>query len=260
MSEDKPKAEVKLPSYGVAKKAKAMGMPRSFLIYGLPKRGKSVMAGSIMDVPGIERVLMIDVEGGSASLADWYPEVDVITTPTAAMFNAVVQDLLNNKLMHESGLPYQVVIIDTIDKAQARQLIVYGDDPRSAKDGFWKWAMIKAWTEKVTDHLHMAPFMTIFVAHQDEDKETGQTTVLMDGKSRLTFPSTPDIIGHFNIVKVDEGGKKVMRRQIDFSMNDRLITGQRYADKLNGKFLDPDMEMIFRKIQPDLFKSKAVSK
>jgi len=242
------------------KKAAAVGTPKSILIYGPPKKGKTVFATSIIDVPGFERVLLVDVEGGSSSVNAWHPNVDVIETPTAREFTRVVEALLNNELVEpESGLPYQVVIIDTLDKAQERQLEVYAADPKSAKDGFFKWGALKTWTAKMADYLHMAPFLTIFIAHQDDDKDESSgvvtTTVLLAGKSRFTFPSTPDIIGHFSVVTVEEDGKKAPRRIVDFTVSDKLITGQRYADKINGKFIDPTMEKIFRNIEPKRFEA-----
>lgn len=240
------------------KKASETGTPKSILIYGPPKKGKTVFAASIVDVPGFERVLLIDVEGGSSSVSAWYPEIDVIETPTAKEFSAVVEALLNGELVEPiSGLPYQCVIIDTLDKAQERQLEVYDKDPKSAKDGYFKWAALKTWTAKMADYLHMASFLTIFVAHQEDDKDEGSgivtTTVLLAGKSRFTFPSVPDIIGHFTALKVEENGSKSLRRAIDFSLSDKMITGQRYADKLNGRVLDPTMEIIFQKIEPQRF-------
>lgn len=254
-------ADLKLPKYGI-KKAAETGTPKSILIYGPAKKGKTVFAASIVDVPGFERVLLIDVEGGSSSVAAWYPEVDVVEAPTAKRFTEIIEDLLNGELVESvSGLPYQAVIIDTLDKAQERQLIVYENDPKSAKDGFFKWAALKTWTAKMGDYLHMAPFLTIFVAHQEDDKDeaTGAvtTTVLLSGKSRFTFPSVPDIIGHYSAIRVDENGTKSLRRAVDFSLSDKMITGQRYADKLNGRLLDPTMVEVFQKIEPQRFPTAA---
>ena len=250
------KEALKLPKFEI-KKAAATGTPKSILVYGPPKKGKTVFAASIVDVPGFERVLLVDVEGGSSSVSAWYPEIDIIETPTAKEFQRVLEALLNGELVEpESGLPYQAVIIDSLDKAQERQLEIYSQDPKSAKDGFFKWAAIKTWTEKMGDYLHMAKFLTIFVAHQDDEKgEDGvvTTTVLLNGKSRFTFPSVPDIIGHFGAIRVDEDGVKSLRRVVDFALSDRLITGQRYADRLNGKVLDPTMEKVFRAIEPQRF-------
>lgn len=258
------KDKLALPEFEI-KKASKVGTPKSILVYGPPKKGKTVFCASIVDVPGFDRVLLVDVEGGASSVSAWYPEIDVIETPTAKDFTKVIEALVDERLVEpESGLPYQVVIIDTLDKAQERQLEEYAKDPRrfnkqGQEDGFWKWGMLKAWTSKLGDTLHMAPFLTIFIAHEDDHKEESGpvlTTVLLQGKSRLTFPSTPDIIGRFSVKKIEEGGVKVNKRVIDFAMSDKLITGQRYADKLNGQFADPTFERIFRAIEPERFDSK----
>lgn len=247
-----------LPKYEV-KKASKMGSPNSMLIFGPAKKGKSYLAASICKVPGFERVLFIDVEGGSAAIADDFPEVDVVLADTAKTFTAVLEDLLNGKLEHADG-PYQVVIVDTLDKAQERQLEVYATSPQrmvnGKEDGYFKWAAIKTWTAKIGDLLHMAPFLTIWVAHEDDHAEEGGptiTTVLLGGKSRLTFPSIPDIIGHFTVARVEVDGVKADHRVIDFTVSSKMISGQRYGDKLDGKFVDPTMVKIFQKIEPNRF-------
>lgn len=245
------------------KKAKDTGAPKSILLFGRPKGGKTVMAASIVDVPGYERVLVVDVEGGASAITAHYPQVDVIAANTAADFSAIVEALVNGELVEpESGLPYQVVIIDTLDKAQERQLEVYDKSRESftkqgEKNTLYKWGAIKTWTTKLADALHLAPFLTIFVAHvMDNENENGTvtTTVALGGSSKFTFPATPDIVGHFTIAKVDVGGgKKEPRRVIDFSVSDKVTTGQRYADALNGSVVDPTMSKLYQKIQPDIF-------
>lgn len=244
------------------KKAVDTGAPKSILIFGPPKRGKSVFAASISDVPGFDRVLVVDVEGGASAITAWYPHVDVIEAATAKDFGEIVEALVNGDLVEpESGLPYQAVIIDTLDKAQERQLEVYDRSRESlTKDGqkntLYKWGAIKTWTTKLADALHMAPFLTIFVAHvMDNENENGTvtTTVALGGSSKFTFPATPDIVGLFTVQKVDVGGKKEPKRVIDFSVSDKVTTGQRYAAALDGVIVEPTLEKIYRKITPAIF-------
>lgn len=247
-------------------KAETLATPNSILIYGPPGKGKTVFAGSIVDVPGFERALVIDTEGSTVALGPWYPEVDVIKAPTAKRFTEIAEALLNGKLVEpKSGLPYQVVIIDTLDKAQERQLEVFDKDPagitaKGERDGFYKWAAIKTWTSKMADYFHQADFLTIFVMHEDKDKDesTGKvtTTVMLSGKSQLIFPSVPDIIAYFNVLKVEEDGAKRDARTADFRASEKLVAKQRFADKLDGIVLDPSMEKVFRKIEPARFKDK----
>lgn len=249
-------ADVSLPKFQI-KKASATGEPKSILIYGPPKKGKTVFAASICKVSGYERVLIIDVEGGASAVSVHFPGVDVIEASTAKDFTEVANALLNGEIVEpESGLPYQAVIIDTLDKAQSRQLAVYERETpvvNGKKDGFYKWGLIKTWTEKMVDLFHMAPFLTILVAHQDDEKDdlTGAvtTTIMLGGKSKMTVPATPDIIGHFTAKQIKEDAGKRMARVVDFSLNDKLISGQRYGDKLNGQVVDPDMQKVFDAIR-----------
>lgn len=243
------------------KKAADVGIPRSILLYGPPKRGKSTCAASIVDVPGYERVLVVDVEGGAAAISQWYPEVDVQEIHTAEEFDWYIEQLIDGKVVEpESGLPYQAVIIDTLDKAHERKLEWFDTQPEALTKGgdkntLYKWGAIKAWTTKLADALHMAPFLCIFVAHvmDDKDEKTGRVTqtVALGGAAKQTFPATPDIVGYYDLVRDKEA--KVNVRALDFTVTDKRMTGQRYADKLDGVVGDPTMEKLYRKIAPRLF-------
>ena len=248
------------------KKAADMNKPRSILLFGPPKRGKSVCAASIVDVPTYSKVLVVDVEGGASSISQWYPEVDIVEVHSAEEFDGLIEALVNGKLVEPvSGEQYDAVIIDTLDKAQERKLEWFDNQPEAyAKSGekntLFKWGAIKAWTTKLADALHMAPFLTIFVAHvmDDKDEKTGKVTqtVALGGASKQTFPATPDLVGYFDIARVKgEDGKAQTVRTIDFSVTDKRVSGQRYADKLDGVVADPTLEKIYQKIAPELFKS-----
>lgn len=250
------------------KKADEVGLPRSILLYGPPKRGKTVCAASIVDVPGYERVLVVDVEGGASAISTWYPEVDVVAISSATEFDGFVEAFVDGKILEPtSGKPYQCVIIDTLDKAQERKLEWFDQQPESLTKGgekntLYKWGAIKTWTTKLADAMHMAPPLTIFVAHvmDAQDEKTGKykQTVALGGSSKDTFPATPDLVGFFDVARVknDKGETEVVRT-IDFSVTDRRVTGQRFHDKLDGVVADPTFEKIYRRIAPQLFESAA---
>lgn len=246
------------------KKASEVGKPRSILLFGPPKRGKSTCAASIVDVPGYERTLVVDVEGGAAAISEWYPEADIQEITSAEEFDSFIEYLVDGKIVEPtSGEPYQCVIIDTLDKAQERKLDWFEKQPEAfnkqgEKNTLYKWGAIKAWTTKLADALHMAPFLTIFVAHvmDDKDEKTGRVTqtVALGGSSKQTFPATPDLVGYFDVERVKEDGTTVSKRTLDFTVTDKRVTGQRYASKLDGKMGDPTMEKIYRTIAPSVFK------
>lgn len=241
-------------------KADTLKEPHSITIYGPPGKGKSVFAASISEVEGYERTLILDTEAGAVSVGAWYPKADVLQCPTAAKFQAAFEALVNGKLVErESGLPYQCIIIDTLDKAQARQLDVYDKSPEARTSNgqpnpLYKWGAVKIWTEKIADAAHQADFLTIFVVHSEDHKneDNGQvtTTVMLGGASRFNFPSVSDAVGYFNVVKVkDADNKSVERRAVDFRVAGKFVTKQRFADRLDGVFVDPDMKRIFDKIR-----------
>lgn len=242
------------------KKADTLKEPHSITIYGPPGKGKTVFAASISEVEGFERTLILDVEAGAVSVGAFYPKADVLPCPTAAMFQKAFEALIAGKLVErESGLPYQCVIIDTLDKVQSRQLEVFAKSPeaRTSSGGdnpLYKWGAIKTWMEKVTDASHQAPFLTIFVVHaedyKDENNGTVTTTVMLGGASRFNFPSVSDAVGYFNVIKVKgEDGKMTERRSVDFRTQGKFVTKQRFKDRLNGIILDPDMPTVFAKIR-----------
>lgn len=255
--------DLELPEFNIVK-AETLHKPNSILVYGMPGKGKTVFAASICEVPGYERTLVIDTEGSSVALGPWYPQVDVLHAPTAKEFQRLINSLMSGKLVEPaSGLPYQCVIIDTLDKAQSRQLDVYGSSPerfneQGKENVYYKWGAIKLWTEKLSDMLHQADFLTIWVMHEDRDKDeaTGKVTtgVMLQGKSQQYFPSVPDIVGYFAVTKVTDKGETRLARTVDFRMSDKLVSKQRFAGKLDGILIDPDMTMIYKKINPALFK------
>lgn len=244
-------------------KAQTLHKPNSLTVYGPPGKGKTVFAASISKVPGFERTLLIDTEGSSVAIGPWHPEVDVIHAPTAQLFTKYAEALLNGKLVEPtSGLPYQAVIVDTLDKAQERQLAVFERSPeaknsKGEENSFYKWGAIKAWTAKIADYFHQADFLTIFVLHSDEGRNDDTkfiTTVMLSGKSQDVFPSVSDAVGYFNIVKQKTADNKTEEvRTIDFRPSAKLISKQRFADKLNGIIADPTMEKVFRAIEPERF-------
>lgn len=263
MAEEK-KNEFALDDWGIVK-ATTLTKPNSILLYGPPGKGKSVMAASICRVPGYERALIIDVEGSSVSVPRWYPEVDIKRITKADDFTKFLSALLNGKVVQpSSGLPYQAVIIDTFDKAQERQLDLFANSVEAkTKNGeentFFKWGAIKTWTSKIADYLHQADFLTIFVMHEDVDKneQTGKTTttVMLQGKSQQNFPSVPDIIGYFNITNVvNEDKTKSAVRTVDFRASDKLVAKQRFAGSLDGIISEPTFTKVFDRINAEVTK------
>lgn len=231
----------KLPFEQFITKASQLNTPKTILVYGDPKRGKSWFAASASEVPELSPVLVIDTEGGSSAIARDWKDVDVINVKSHEEFDSVVKSLINTP--HK----YKTVIIDTLGVAMDRAEKSFGEKPENRNNKFGKWGDLKDWVTDMTRKLHSAPFLSILVAHaQDEkDDQTGAVKIvpLLPGSAKNTLPSIPDIIAYMGAESDDKGN---LHRVLYLESSDRLVSGNRFG--LPGRLVDPSMKKIIDKI------------
>jgi phage nucleotide-binding protein len=232
-------SETKFPDLAFAKhikKAEALNVPKSILIYGDPKNGKTWLAASASELKEFSPVLLIDVEGGATAIARDWRDVDVIQVDKHEQLDAVLEGLLTQK--HQ----YKTVIIDTLGVAMDRAERVFGDKPENRNNRFGKWGDLKEWTNQLVRQMHHADFMAIFIAHaQDEkDEQTGavKTVPMLAGSTRNTLPAIPDIIAYMTNEKTDDLIKRVLHLQ----GSDKLVSGNRFG--LPSKMYEPSIKKI----------------
>lgn len=230
-----------LPFEQHIKKAEQLNTPKSILIYGDPKNGKTWFAASASEVAELSPVLLIDIEGGASAIARDWRDVDVISVETHEQLDNVVNSLINTK--HK----YKTVILDTLGVAMDKAEKFFGEKPENKNNRFGKWGDLKEWTTDSIRKLHSAPFLTILVAHaQDEkDEQTGAVKILplLPGSAKNTLPAIPDIIGYMTAENGDDGIKRVLYLQ----SSDRLVSGNRFG--LPAKLYEPSMKKIMDKIK-----------
>lgn len=231
----------KLPFEQFITKASALNTPKTILVYGDPKRGKSWFAASAAEVAELSPVLVIDTEGGSSAIARDWKDVDVINVSSHEEFDGAVNALLTQK--HK----YKTVIIDTLGVAMDRAEKAFGERPENRNNKFGKWGDLKEWITQMTRKLHSAPFLSILVAHaQDEkDDQTGavKTVPMLPGSAKNTLPSIPDIIAYMTAESDADGN---VERVLYLQSSDRLVSGNRFG--LPGRLVDPSMKKIIDKI------------
>ena len=84
----------------------------NMIVYGNPGAGKTVLAGSADVVPELRPVLFLDVEGGTLSIRDRFPDVDVVRLQSWSNMQSVYDALY--KMDHG----YQTVVLDSLTEMQ----------------------------------------------------------------------------------------------------------------------------------------------
>lgn len=223
------------------KKAEALNTPKSMLIYGDPKSGKTWFAASASELEELSPVLLIDVEGGASAIARDWKNVDVIAVDSHEQLEAVLDGLVNTS--HK----YKTVILDTLGVAMDRAEKFFEAKPENRGNRFGKWGDLKDWVTQTARKLHAAPFLAIMIAHaQDEkDEQTGAVKIvpMLSGSSKNTLPAIPDIIGYMAGETVDEGTRRVLHLE----SSDRLVSGNRFG--LPGLLPEPSMKKIINTIK-----------
>ena len=223
------------------KKAEALNVPKSMLIYGDPKNGKTWLAASAAEVAAFSPVLLIDVEGGATAIARDWRDVDVIQVDTHEQLESVLDGLLSQE--HK----YKNVIVDTLGVAMDRAEKVFGEKPENKNNRFGKWGDLKEWANQMVRKMHHAEFLSIFIAHAQDEKDdaTGavKTVPMLAGSTRNTLPAIPDIIAYMTSEKTEDATKRALYLQ----GSDRLVSGNRFG--LPSKMYDPSMKKLMDTIK-----------
>jgi DNA replication protein len=232
-------SETKFPDLAFAKfikRAEALNTPKSILIYGDPKNGKTWLAASASELAELSPVLLIDVEGGASAIARDWKDVDVIQVDKHEQLDAVIEGLL------ETEHKYKTVIIDTLGVAMDRGEKFFGDKAENRNNKFGKWGDLKEWANQTVRKMHAAPFLSIFIAHAQDEKDdsTGavKTIPMLPGSTRTTLPAIPDIIGYLTSERTEDSTRRVLFLQ----GSDRLVSGNRFG--LPSKMVDPSLKKI----------------
>ena len=83
----------------------------NMLVYGDPGVGKTVLAGSASQVEAMSPVLFIDVEGGTMSLRNRYPDVEVVRVSSWSDMTSLYNDIANTD-------SYKTIVLDSLTEIQ----------------------------------------------------------------------------------------------------------------------------------------------
>lgn len=219
----------------------------NILIYGEPGTGKTVLAGSASVVEAMSPVLLLDIEGGTMSLADTYSNVDVIRITHWLD----LQKIYNKLYAGDHG--YKTVILDSLTEAQKLSMgdimkRAVKEDPDLDPDvpTMRAWGKNIEQMRKFTRALRDLPCNVIFTALVDSDKDNRGKTVSrpsFQGKLKGEVPGFMDIVAYYYVRQVGDN----LRRMLLTQQTDTTIAKDR-SNKLAKLIEDPTMETIYQAI------------
>lgn len=217
------------------------------LIYGGSGIGKTILAGSASIVPEMSPVIFLDIEGGTLSLRQRYPEVERVRIKSIRELFAVYKALKNG-----DG-DYKTVVVDSITETQQTGMHGPGGIMQAAieKDGdrdpdlpgIGEYGKSTQMMRKLIRAFRDLPMNTIFTSLDRVERVKGREFV----KPSLTAKLSDEIAGFLDIVaylykKEDDSGN--INRYLCTVSTDTIVAKDR-TDALPPVLENPTMEDIY---------------
>jgi hypothetical protein len=204
------------------------------------------LAGSSDAVPDMRRTLFVDVEGGTLTLRDLYPECETVRVRSWAEMQQVYEALFDGK--HD----YTTVVVDSLTEVQKmsmdaimRKLIEEFEERSVDVPGLREWGINQEQTRKFVRAFRDLPMNTIFTAlvKQDKNPRTGamKRKPSLSGKLADEVSGFLDIVAYLYAKEIDGENKRILLcgQTEDTVAKDR-------SNKLPMTIEDPTMESIWQ--------------
>lgn len=220
----------------------------NMLVYGDSGLGKTVLVGSSVIVPEMAPVIFLDIEGGTLSLRNRYPDVQKVRISSWSQLNAVYNDLLNNPgkfktVVLDSITELQQFGMDEIMVRSIRKAEEEGEERDPDLPQIGDHGKSNERMKKAIRHFRDLPMNTLFTALErvDVDKK-GRKHI----KPFLSPKLSDQVAGWLDVVvymyKKEVDGE--IKRVITTSATDE-VTAKDRSDSLPEFLLDPTMTMIY---------------
>jgi len=222
----------------------------SLLLAGLPKSGKTLLAGTANEVEALSPVLLLALEDGSSVLARDYPDMDVIEPENWIQAAGIIEAVAEGKTK------YRTMIVDTLGELQEHMKAhITADGTKEMR--IQDWGTIKDNTITVVKMLHRSQVNAIFITHSEElrDENTGASRIqpYLLGKGSLgEVPKIVDIIAYLAVAQ-DKKTKENFR-VLQTGQDGKILAGDRFGT-LDFQIVNPDMATIYEQLTSDATES-----
>jgi len=217
----------------------------NMLVYGRSGVGKTYLAGSSIAVPEMNRVLFIDVEGGTMTLRKTFSDVETVRVKTWRNVQEVYDEL------YAGGHGFNTVILDSLTEIQKfnmseimRNLIESGKDNMDMDvPSIREWGKNLEQIRRFVRAFRDLPVNVIFTALEREDKDRmGRPVRLpsLSGKMAGEVAAFLDIVLYYTVKEVD--GQQV--RVLQSVATESTIAKDR-SGMLPPALVDPDMGVLY---------------
>lgn len=220
-----------------AKKPSEVSHPELLLLYSRPGGGKTWLAATISEVPGVNKTLILDTEGSTHGTLTGFDDdkIDIIPcrkdskVESFQFLNTILDRLFDSTTAHT----YDAVVIDTFDVAQDWAHAYYdatAPTSRSGeKDGFAVWGSVKQWSLDTAASLKRIKPYGLLVVHDREEKTKDgaiETRLNLLGSARDVLPGIPDTVAYLQRVVEGENSEEVTYGY--FASQDGKVTKNRF--------------------------------
>lgn len=221
------------------------------IFYGDSGVGKTRLLGSCDEVPDLRKVLFVDIEGGTRSIRDVYPNIDTVRVQNFRQIREVYEGLKG------TSHGYTTACLDSASEMQKFNMSdVMVDLVKSRPDldpdipGMREWGKNLEQMRKYIRAFRDLPINTFFtaLAQTDKDQKTGATMKKpgLSGKLANEITAFLDIACYMYVKEVE--GKQT--RMLLTGSTDQFVAKDRTA-KLPMVIPNPTMKKIFSYINGD---------
>ena len=223
------------------------------MFYGEPGVGKTHLLGTAQDHEITSPLLVIDIDGGIATLRK-RPDVDVIQVRSTKQLIQAYRHLFNSRPPDGEKFPYGTVGIDSLSELQQLDLVEVMKEFSKINDKIDPDVPDQRGYGKSGTHMRDfvrafrdLPCNTVFTCHSQTERDNNMrmlTQIKLVGKLRIDIPGFLDIVGYYRS-EVEDGETN---RYMQF-----VNTGTIIAKDRTGAFdaveINPTIPSLWDKLQ-----------